>query len=74
MENHSSVQKAQNESVAETAASDSSADADAVPAMRSERKRSVTDALYSPEAADIEFEIPKLGPILRPVDFGVVLD
>ena len=70
MENHSSVQKAQNESVAETAASDSSADADAVPAMRSERKRSVTDALYSPETADLEWEPeqPESVPYQRSVD------
>ena len=68
MENHSSVQKAQNESVAETAASDSSADA--VPAMRSERKRSVTDALYSPETADLEWEPeqPESVPYQRSVD------
>lgn len=74
MEDQSLGSKLRNESVAETVDSVNSVDADTVPAKCSERKLSIIEALYSPEAADIELEICQLGPELRPVDFGVVLE
>lgn len=74
MENKPSTSTLKNASAAVTTVLVNTEDADAVPANRSERKLSTTEALYSPEAADIELEIPKLGPELRPVDFGAVLE
>lgn len=45
---------------------DATASADSSDAVQ---KKNIVEALYSPETADIDFEIPELGPELRPVDF-----
>lgn len=74
MENNPSTSTLKNVSAAVTTVLVNTEDADAVPENRSERKLSITEALYSQEAADIELELPKLGPELRPVDFEPVLE